>query len=134
MWELQDQIKNLVEQYFEDSNAIRISAEEIGLDRRAGTVFVSTEEGWIAAVGGNIRSLEYYGGFEYVSDEDKLTIGDTTFYSNDSSRVADAIECYNDLQDQQREEEEQQRKEDAEEQQRRDEKNGLYPTRWDDAN
>ena len=127
MWELQDQINNLVEQYFEDSNAARVSTEEIGLDRRAGTVFVSTEEGWIAAVGGNIRSLEYYGGFEYVSDEDKLTIGDTTFYSNDSSRVADAIEYYNDLQDQQH-------KEDAEEQQRRDEKNGLYPTRWDDAN
>lgn len=105
MWELQKQIEQLIDGYFEDSNAIRISAEEIGLDRRAGTVFVSTEEGWIAAVGGNIRSLEYYGGFEYVSDEDKLTIGGTTFYSNDSSRVADAIEYYSD---------EEQREEDAE--------------------
>ena len=134
MWELQKQIEQLIDGYFEDSNAIRISAEEIGLDRRAGTVFVSTEEGWIAAVGGNIRSLEYYGGFEYVSDEDKLSVGDTTFYSNDSNRVSDAIECYNDNQEREREYEEQQRKEGAEEQQRRDEKNGLYPDRWDDAN
>ena len=55
----------------------------------------------------------------------KLSIGEITFYSSDSSRVADAIEYYND---------EQQREEDAEEQQRRDEKNGLYPDRWDDAN
>ena len=123
MWELQNQIDNLIDQYLEDSDAVRVSAEAVGLDRRAGYVFVSTEEGWIAAVAGNVRSLEYYGGFEYV--DDKLTIGEMTFYSSDSSRVADAIEYYND---------EQQRKEDAEEQQRRDEKNGLYPDRWDDAN
>ena len=123
MWELQDQIDNLIDQYLEDSDAVRVSAEAVGLDRRAGYVFVSTEEGWIAAVAGNVRSLEYYGGFEYV--DDKLSIGEMTFYSSDSSRVADAIEYYND---------EQQRKEDAEEQQRRDEKNGLYPDKWDDAN
>ncbi len=123
MWELQDQIKNLVDEYFEDSGAVRVSAEAVGLDHRAGYVFVSTEEGWIAAVAGNVRSLEYYGGFEYV--DDKLSIGEITFYSSDSSRVADAIEYYND---------EQQREEDAEEQQRRDEKNGLYPDKWDDAN
>ena len=123
MWELQDQIDNLIDQYLEDSEAVRVSAEAVGLDHRAGYVFVSTEEGWIAAVAGNVRSLEYYGGFEYV--DDKLSIGEMTFYSSDSSRVADAIEYYND---------ERQRKEDAEEQQRRDEKNGLYPDKWDDAN
>ena len=123
MWELQDQIDNLIDQYLEDSDAVRVSAEAVGLDSRAGYVFVSTEEGWIAAVAGNVRSLEYYGGFEYV--DDKLSVGEMTFYSSDSSRVADAIEYYND---------EQQRKEDAEEQQRRDEKNGLYPDKQDDAN
>ena len=123
MWELQDQIDNLIDQYLEDSDAVRVSAEAVGLDHRAGYVFVSTEEGWIAAVAGNVRSLEYYGGFEYV--DDKLSIGEITFYSSDSSRVADAIEYYND---------EHQRKEDVEEQQRRDEKNGLYPDKWDDAN
>ena len=123
MWELQNQIDNLIDQYLEDSNAVRVSAEAVGLDPRAGYVFVSTEEGWIAAVAGNVRSLEYYGGFEYV--DDKLSVGEMTFYSDDHSRVWDAIEYYND---------EQQRKEDAEEQQRRDEKNGLYPDKWDDAN
>ena len=121
MWELQEQIDNLIDQYLEDSDAVRVSAEAVGLDHRAGYVFISTEEGWIASR--NTRSLEYYGGFEYV--DDKLAIGEMTFYSSDSSRVADAIEYYND---------EHQRKEDAEEQQRRDEKNGLYPEKWDDAN
>ena len=99
MWELQDQIDNLIDQYLEDSDAVRVSAEAVGLDSRAGYVFVSTEEGWIAAVAGNVRSLEYYGGFEYV--DDKLSVGEMTFYSSDSRRVADAIEYYNDLQEQQ---------------------------------
>ena len=102
MWELQEQIRNLVDKYFEDSGAVRVSAEAVGLDHRAGYVFVSTEEGWIAAVAGNVRSLEYYGGFEYV--DDKLSVGEMTFYSSDSSRVADALEYYNALQEQQGEE------------------------------
>ena len=123
MWELQQQIKRLVDEYFEASEAQRISAEAVGLDHRAGYVFISTEEGWIASR--NTRSLEYYGGFEYIGDEYRVTVGEITFYSSDHSRVADAIEYYND---------EHQRKEDAEEQQRRDEKNGLYPDKWDDAN
>ena len=132
MWELQEQIEKLVDQYFADASAQRVSAEDVGLDLRAGYLFVSTEEGWIASR--NTRSLEYYGGFEYIGIEYRTTVGEITFYSADHSRVADAIEYYNDLQEQKREEEEQQRKEDAEEQQRRDEKNGLYPDKWDDAN
>ena len=99
MWELQEQIRNLVDQYFEDSGAVRVSAESVGLDSRAGYVFVSTQEGWIAAVAGNVRTLEYYGGFEYISG-DKLSIGEITFYSADHSRVKDAIAYYNDLQEQ----------------------------------
>lgn len=123
MWELQEQIERMVDEYFEDSGAQRVSAEAVGLDHRAGYVFVSTEEGWIASR--NTRSLEYYGGFEYIGEEYRVTVGEITFYSSDHSRVADAIEYYND---------EQQREEDAEEQQRRDEKNGLYPDKWDDVN
>ena len=123
MWELQEQIERMVDDYFEDAAAQRVSAEDVGLDRRAGYLFISTEEGWIASR--NTRSLEYYGGFEYIGEEYRVTVGEITFYSSDHSRVADAIEYYND---------EQQREEDAEEQQRRDEKNGLYPDRWDDAN
>ena len=123
MWELQEQINCMVDQYFEDASAQRVSAEAVGLDVRAGYLFISTEEGWIASR--NTRSLEYYGGFEYIGEEYRVTVGEITFYSSDHSRVADAIEYYND---------EQQREEDAEEQQRRDEKNGLYPDKWNDAN
>jgi len=98
MWELQEQIEQMVDQYFEDSSAIRVSAEAVGLDARAGYVFISTEEGWIASR--NTRSLDYYGGFEYISEEHKVTVGEITFYSNDHSRVADALEYYEALQEQ----------------------------------
>ena len=93
MWELQEQVDQLVEQYLEDSGAIRVNAEAIGLDYRAGTVYVSAEERFVAVVG-STRSLEYYGGFEYIDIESRMVIGDTTFYSDDHSRVADALECY----------------------------------------
>ena len=102
MWELQEQIEQVVDQYFEDASAQRVSAEAVGLDARAGYLFISTEEGWIASR--NTRSLEYYGGFEYIDIEYKMSVGDITFYSEDHSRVADALEYYNALQEQQGEE------------------------------
>ena len=98
MWELQEQIECIVDQYFEDASAQRVSAEAVGLDARAGYVFISTEEGWIASR--NTRSLEYYGGFEYIGEEYRVTVGEITFYSEDHSRVADALEYYNAMQEQ----------------------------------
>ena len=92
MWQLQEQIEQMVDQYFEDAGAQRVSAEKAGLDSRAGYIFVSTEEGWIASR--NTRSLEYYGGFEYIDIEYRVTVGEITFYSSDDSRVADALEHY----------------------------------------
>ena len=102
MWELQEQIEQMVDQYFEASEAQRVSAEAVGRDHRAGYVFISTEEGWIASR--NTRSLEYYGGFEYIDAEYRVTVGEITFYSSDHSRVADAIEYYEELQSNQGEE------------------------------
>ena len=92
MWELQEQIEKVVDQYFEDASAQRVSAEDVGLDVRAGYLFISTEEGWIASR--NTRSLEYYGGFEYIGTDYRVTVGEITFYSEDHSRVADALEYY----------------------------------------
>ena len=99
MWELQEQIERKVDQYFEDSAAQRVSAKDLGLDYRAGFVFVSTEEGWIASR--NTRSLEYYGGFEYIDLEYKVTVGEITFYSDDHDRVANAIDYYKETQNNQ---------------------------------
>ena len=98
MWELQEQIAKLVDQYFEDSSAVRVSAEAIGLDPRAGYVFVSVEEGWIAVNSAHKRSLDYYGGFEYVDYNHREEILDFTFFASGCRRIDDALEHYNDLQ------------------------------------
>jgi hypothetical protein len=38
--------------------------------------------------------LDYYGGFEYIKEgEGRTTLGEFTFYSTESDRVADALEC-----------------------------------------
>ena len=92
MWELQQEIDKMVDQYFENASAVRVDAEEIGLGSRAGYVFLSTEEGWVASR--NTRSLEYYGGFEYIGEDYKVTVGEMTFYSEEHSRVADALEYF----------------------------------------
>mgnify|MGYP003147015496 CR=1 FL=1 len=99
MWELQEQVDQLVEKYFEDSGAVSVSADAVGLDARAGTVYVSTEERYIAVVG-NTRLIDYYGGFEYIDEENRVVVGGTTFYSEDHDRVADALEYFIDLQQQ----------------------------------
>ena len=97
MWELQEEVEQLVNQYFEDSGAVRVNARAVGLDARAGTVYVSTEECYIAVVG-SLRSIEYFGGFEYIRLDHRVTIGDTTFFCDDSTRVAEAIEYYSEHQ------------------------------------
>ena len=92
MWELEEQVRWMVEQYIEDASAVRVSADAVGLDIRAGFVFVSTEEEWIAT--SNTRSLEYYGGFEYVDQKDRTILGKYTFYDDGSDRVDECIDYY----------------------------------------
>lgn len=65
-------------------------ASSCGLDERCGTIYIG--EDFIATR--QSRSLDYYGGFEYIGKGDRQTIGDYTFYSIDSDRVRDAIEAY----------------------------------------
>jgi hypothetical protein len=68
-------------------------AEDLGLDPRScyGTMFVSDEG--IAVVKHNDRTLQYYGGFEYVDAEYRYEIGDYVFYSSEAGRVNSCIDC-----------------------------------------
>lgn len=73
-------------------NADSVNAEELGLDRRAGFVFVTDDA--ILVRSNCVRTLEYYGGFEYVEDDYKLSFGGVTVYFADSERVADCLDFY----------------------------------------
>jgi len=69
-------------------------AEDLGLDPRScyGNLYIS-EEG-VAIKNRYDRSLQYYGGFEYVDEEYRYEIGEYVFYSSDASRVRDCIQSY----------------------------------------
>jgi hypothetical protein len=68
----------------------REPASRLGLDDRCGMLWC--DEDTIVAYTGS--RLDYYGGFEYIKEgEGRTTIGEFTFYSSDSERVADALEC-----------------------------------------
>lgn len=72
-----------------------VTADKIGLDIRAGRVYV-TPDGIIVREG-NRRTLEYYGGFEYVDRGCVITLGDLTIYTRGDDRVEEAIDFYREL-------------------------------------
>jgi len=80
-------------QYLED-NSTWVSAEAVGLDRRAGLLYV-TEDAIVAR--GRTNSLDYYGGFEYVDTEYKTQVGEYTVYFADDERVAGCLELYREV-------------------------------------
>jgi len=84
LYDVQDQVEQLVR------DLKQVSAEEGWLDRRAGMVYVSPTH--VIAHGSNVRSMNYYGGFEYVSKECTTTIGDYTFWSAEDDRVQEFID------------------------------------------
>ena len=92
LYELYTQVVNAVDEHVTNSDAVAVCASQAGLDERCGEIYVSVMGGWIASrQSGN---LEYYGGFEYVSSEFKESLGEYTFYTDESSRVQKHIEIF----------------------------------------
>lgn len=67
--------------------------DDFGLDRRAGRE-IYTDGDFIVVSVDDAKSLDYYGGFEYVDSEFVTTLGDFKVYSSDDKRVAEAIEYF----------------------------------------
>jgi hypothetical protein len=89
-YDMIDSINEVVERNVRE-NFERTSADKLGLDIRAGyTVYVNKD----FVVTQNRRTLDYYGGFEYIDAECITTFGDYTFYSGDCERVRECIEAF----------------------------------------
>ena len=78
-------------QYLQENGEL-VSAAAVGLDPRAGMLYV-TEDAIV--VRGRTGSLEYYGGFEYVDSELTTQLGEYKVYFADDERVAGCLEIYN---------------------------------------
>ena len=84
--EINSKVEGLIDEEFRE-----VTPKEIGLDTRAGhRLFIN--EDYIAVSRGNRRSLDYYGGFEYVDEEHVTVLGDMVFYSADDERVQDHLD------------------------------------------
>ncbi len=89
--DLVDEVQDLVERQV--AGMRRVSATELGLDQRCGFAYVDEDMQAIVVDDARARSFNYYGGFEYIADEDKRTLGDYVVYLDTSDRVRDALEC-----------------------------------------
>jgi len=79
--EMNSKVEGLIDEEFRE-----VTPKEVGLDSRAGyRLFIN--EDYIAVSRGNRRSLDYYGGFEYVDEEHVTVLGDMVFYSSEDERV-----------------------------------------------
>ncbi len=85
-WEINKKVEAFIDEEFRE-----VTSKEIGLDSRAGYNLYINEE-YIAVSRGNRRTLDYYGGFEYVDEEHVTVIGNMVFYSADNERVQDHLD------------------------------------------
>ena len=85
--EMQDAINEVVERHVRKMRSV--SATDLGLDQRCGMAWV--DETTIVTYTSN--RFDYYGGFEYVDQEDIQVLGDYKFYNSNSGRISDALEC-----------------------------------------
>jgi hypothetical protein len=88
--DLADEVQDMVERQVQGMR--RVSATELGLDQRCGFAYVDEAMECIVVDDARARSFNYYGGFEYIADEDKRTLGDYVIYFNTCDRVSDALE------------------------------------------
>lgn len=85
--EIESQVEDIIDFYTE------VLPEDLGLDRRAAyRLFVN--EDYIAVANRDRRTIDYYGGFEYVDPDNVFTLGNYTFYGRNDSRVEDHLETY----------------------------------------
>ena len=92
---IEDKINEINESFSEIVHKMdKVSADKVGLDIRAGYVLWVCEDG-IAVSRSVDRTLQYYGGFEYIDNEHRVAIGDWVFYSAYADRVARCLENYN---------------------------------------
>jgi hypothetical protein len=89
--EMIDEVADMVERHIQGLR--RVSATELGLDQRCGRAYVGENNDCIVVTDANARSFNYYGGFEYIDNEDVRKLGDYVIYLDTSERVRDALEC-----------------------------------------
>jgi len=97
LYQLDNDINAAVEQFIEENCKVG-DRDRTGLDPRAFGKFHYCHEG-IFIDGSNERSLNYYGGFEYIDSDLVKHYGDYVFYSAEADRVQEVLENLMEMED-----------------------------------
>ena len=85
IYNIKQVLNEMVEQLIDEEFRV-VKSLEVGLDNRSAyQLFINEDH--IAVRKSDRRSLDYYGGFEYVDEENVTVLGDYVFYSADDERV-----------------------------------------------
>ena len=68
-----------------------LKAKDLGLDPRSFYGYAYVDKSAIAVIKEQDRTLQYYGGFEYVDKDYRREVGDYVFYLVEDDRVAEHI-------------------------------------------
>jgi hypothetical protein len=90
LYTIKQVLNEMVEQLIDDEFRV-VKSSEVGLDNRSAYQLFINED-YIAVRKSDRRSLDYYGGFEYVDEEHVTVLGDMVFYSADDERVQDHLD------------------------------------------
>jgi hypothetical protein len=91
LYDLVQEVESRVEEII--SSFDKVKPEELDLDNRsAWRLYVNHD--YIACRNSDRRTLDYYGGFEYVDSSYVLVLGNYTFYSRYDERVDGHIDTY----------------------------------------
>lgn len=71
-----------------------VQAKDLGLDPRSFWGYAYVDESAIAVIKEQTRTLDYYGGFEYVDKDYRREVGDYVFYLAEDDRVRGHIERF----------------------------------------
>lgn len=82
---------------------VAVNAEDLGLDPRSAYRKLYVSRDCIAVRKEEDRTLQYYGGFEYVEKDCRFEMGDYVFYTIEDDRVEGHVSEYFDSNDEENE-------------------------------
>ena len=93
LWEIKDKLSDLADDIM--AGCRKVGAKQLGLDPRAGSAYIlgDSDDGAVIVDGGSSRLMDYYGGFEYVSRDCIIKVGELTIYTSEDERVVEALEA-----------------------------------------
>ena len=93
--QMQDKMSEAFQELMEEEGLEQLTDEQMArwpLDRRAMPYRMHANEHMLCVPAPSCRSLDYYGGFEYVGDDHRMQVGNWIIYSTEDSSVRQVVE------------------------------------------